>query len=200
MKKQILLLCLSFVLILSACATAESNKLTIPELTDREKQILATSSNQGFVFDYSADQTYTSISMWLDKYEKGKKTAEPINLLSIPLPGKSTKGTMILTLTEINDQQLLFSTSISDTNGSVGTHVQDAKPGGENLAMLWGTNPKENLSLSEEMLPASIIYTDSTEGVSTSSLSSDFYEKMEDHMDELKEYDVVYLLRASFKK
>ncbi|MDV6378681.1 hypothetical protein ORD22_10685 [Sporosarcina sp. GW1-11] len=45
-----------------------------------------------------------------------------------------------------------------------------------------------------------LLYTETTSGEPTSGLSLDFYEQNEGYLDELKEYDVVYLLRASFEK
>ncbi|EGQ26275.1 MULTISPECIES: hypothetical protein [Sporosarcina] len=202
MKKWVGLMCLSCLLVLGACANTDTNQLTIPELTDREKQILGTTSNQAFVFDYTADQKYKDVSIWLEKYEKGKKTAEPVSQFSTSLPGKLTSGGIVFTVVHTADQQVLFFTNVGDTDGFSGIQTQDTMPNGENLAMLWGTNPQESLPLSEEMLLASIIHTSTTEGVGTSSLSVDFYEQKEGYLEELKakEYDVVYLLKASFKK
>ena len=47
------------------------------------------------------------------------------------------------------------------------------------------------------MVLASICYTLDEEGAT--SLSSDFYEDPKSNMDELKDFDVVYLLKGEFK-
>src|SRR5699024_7430985 len=107
MKKWLTFPMLMGLLLLSACAAGDTNKLTIPELTDRETQILETAANTAFVFDYTADQTYTDISLWVEKYEKGTLVAEPISELTTPLPGESTKGSIVMTVTQTIEQELL---------------------------------------------------------------------------------------------
>ncbi|ARK21904.1 hypothetical protein CSV69_06925 [Sporosarcina sp. P26b] len=198
MKKWTSIMILSCLLVLSACAATDTNKLTIPELTDREKQILETATNTAFVFDYTADQTYTDVSLWVEKYEKGKLVAEPISELKTPLPGESTKGSIIMTVTQTLEQELLFSASVSDAKGSASVSNQEELEELKDMASLFNTNPQEGLPLSDNMLLAGLIYTSTTAGSPTSALSSDFYEQKDDYLDELKEYDVVYILRASF--
>ncbi|ARK25028.1 hypothetical protein SporoP37_10465 [Sporosarcina sp. P37] len=200
MKKWISILTLSCLLFLSACAATDTNKLTIPELTARETQILETAADTAFVFNYTTDQNYTGISLWVEKYEKGRKVAEPISQLTSPLPGESTKGSIVMTVTKTLEEELLFSASVSDTNGTVSISNQEALENMGDMATLWNTNPQQGLLLSDDMLLAGIIYTSALQGVSTSALSADFYEQKEGYLDELKEYEVVYILRASFEK
>ncbi|PID14729.1 hypothetical protein CSV63_11595 [Sporosarcina sp. P34] len=200
MKKRMSIALLSCLLFLSACAATDTNKLTIPELTDREKQILETAANTAFVFDYTADQNYTKVNLWVEKYKKGKKVAEPISELSTPLPGESTKGSIVLTVTQTLEEELLFSASVSDAKGSASVSNQEELKSMDDMATLFNTNPQEGLLLSDNMLLAGIVYTSTTEGSPTSTLSSDFYEQKEGYLDELKKYDVVYVLRASFEK
>ena len=200
MKKWMSIPILICLLLLSSCAATETNKLTIPELTNRETQILETAANTAFVFDYTADQTYTDISIWVEKYEKGKLVAEPISELKTPLPGESTKGSIVMTITQTLEQELLFSASVSDAKGSASVSNQEELKNMEDMATLFNTNPQEGLLLSDNMLLAGVIYTSTTQGSPTSTLSSDFYDQKEGYLDELKEYDVVYVLRASFKK
>lgn len=200
MKKWLTFPMLMGLLLLSACAAGDTNKLTIPELTDRETQILETAANTAFVFDYTADQTYTDISLWVEKYEKGTLVAEPISELTTPLPGESTKGSIVMTVTQTLEQELLFSASVSDAKGSASVSNQEELKELKDMAILFNTNPQEGLLLSDNMLLAGLIYTSTTQGTPTSALSSDFYEQKEGYLDELKEHDVVYVLRASFKK
>ncbi|PIC69970.1 hypothetical protein CSV77_10830 [Sporosarcina sp. P16b] len=200
MKKWMSIALLSCILFLSACAATDTNKLTMPELTDREKQILETAANTAFVFDYTADQNYKKVTLWVEKYNKGKKVAEPISELSTPLPGESTKGSIVLTVTQTLEEELLFSASVSDAKGSASVSNQEELKSMDDMAILFNTNPQEGLLLSDNMLLAGIIYTSTTEGSPTSTLSNDFYEQKEGYLDELKEYDVVYVLRASFEK
>ncbi len=200
MNKWMTGLILSSLLLLSSCAATDTNKLTIPELTDREKLILETAANTAFVFDYTADQTYSEISLWIEKYEQGEKVAEPISELTTPLPGESTKGSIVMTVTQTLEQELLFSASVSDANGFASVSNQEEIKVLKDMATLFDTNPQEGLLLSNDMLLAGLIYTATSENIPTSTLSMDFYDQQEGYLDELKEYDVVYLLRASFKK
>ncbi|PIC76646.1 hypothetical protein CSV74_10170 [Sporosarcina sp. P19] len=200
MKKWMSITILSCLLFLTACAATDTNKLTIPELSDREKQILETAANTAFVFDYTADQNYKKVTLWVEKYEKGKKVAEPISELSTPMPGESTKGSIVLTVTQTLEEELLFSASVSDDKGAASVSNQEELKTLKDMATLFNTNPQEGLLLSDNMLLAGIIYTSTAEGSPTSTLSSDFYEQREGYLDELKEYDVVYVLRASFEK
>ncbi|PIC57540.1 hypothetical protein CSV80_08090 [Sporosarcina sp. P12(2017)] len=200
MKKWMSITILSCLLFLTACAATDTNKLTIPELSDREKQILETAANTAFVFDYTADQNYKKVTLWVEKYEKGKKVAEPISELSTPMPGESTKGSIVLTVTQTLEEELLFSASVSDDKGAASISNQEELKTLKDMATLFNTNPQEGLLLSDNMLLAGIIYTSTTDGSPTSTLSSDFYEQKEGYLDELKEYDVVYVLRASFQK
>lgn len=199
MRKWYILLCISGIMLLSACAATETNKMTIPELTDREQLLLKNSADFSYVFDYATDQNYTEASLWVEKYEKGVKTAEPISQLSTPLPGESTNGSVILTVKKTIDGKLLFDASISDLKGSAGIHNEEALPKGKSLATLWGSNPQEGLPLSENMLLGSLIFVDQPEGVPVSTLSADFYDQKDGSSSDLEKYDVVYLVKASFK-
>ncbi|PID21263.1 hypothetical protein CSV61_10635 [Sporosarcina sp. P3] len=200
MKKWMSITILSCLLFLTACAATDTNKLTMPELTDRENQILETAANTALVFDYTADQNYKKVTLWVEKYEDGKKVAEPISELSTPMPGESTKGSIVFSVTQTLEEQLLFSASVSDAKGAASVSNQEELKTLKDMATLFNANPQEGLLLSDNMLLAGIIYTSTTEGSPTSALSSDFYEQKEGYLDELKEYDVVYVLRASFEK
>lgn len=200
MNKWMMGLFLSSLLLVSSCAATDINKLTTSELTDRENLILETAANTAFVFDYTVDQTYSDISLWIEKYENGKKVAEPISELTTPLPGESTKGNIVMTVTQTLEQELLVAASVSDANGFASVSNQEEMKVIEDMATLFDTNPQQGLLLSEDMLLAGLIYTSASEGEVTSTLSADFYDQQENYLDELEEYDVVYLLRASFKK
>ncbi|AXI00803.1 hypothetical protein DV702_14465 [Sporosarcina sp. PTS2304] len=200
MKKIVYALLISCLSLLGACTATDTNKLTIPELSERETQILETAADKAFVFDFTTDQNYTELSLWVEKYEKGKKVEDPVNDLSSPLPGESTKGSIVFTISQTLDQQLLLSASIRDADGTVRINNQEKLASLDHMATLWGTTPLEGVTLSDNMLLAGVIYTDTTSGKPTSGFSQDFYEQKENYLDELKEHDVVYLLRVSFEK
>ena len=48
----------------------------------------------------------------------------------------------------------------------------------------------------DKMVLASICYSNSNKEIST--ISTDFYSDVDSHINELKNYDVIYLLRSEF--
>jgi hypothetical protein len=66
------------------------------------------------------------------------------------------------------------------------------------MASLSGSSLEENHPIKGEMVLASICYA-SDEGV-IGSPSWDFYNDVEGHINEIKDYDVVYLIRSEFIK
>lgn len=117
----------------------------------------------------------------------------------------------LITVVEGNGS-IIFATSNSDdsgkhrtvnigisNNGDMGSVSNIANVVDDLGAMssVWGNLQGQNNSIEGELVLANIGY--SSDG-SMSSLSADFYQDFEDHMDELEEYDVAYLLKAEFKK
>lgn len=61
-----------------------------------------------------------------------------------------------------------------------------------------GSFPGENISLDGQVILASICYSNDRTGIS--SFSNGFYSNADGQMNELKNYDVVYLLKVEFLK
>lgn len=190
------------VVTLGACDSNNSNPnsvntLSEAELTEREKEILSTTADKSFVFDFDVDGTYKEVSVWVEKYESGKRVGDQNNHFTTELKDKGTKGTIIFVSKTIENQSM-FTVGVNYDGGissssSLETITED---GSEGYGIIWGSNPEKNIPIKGEMVLASICYSNEKDGMST--ISSDFYRDVDYHMNELKDYDIVYLLKSEF--
>ena len=188
------------VIVLGACNGNQTNIISGVDLTEREKDILSMTTNNAFLFDFTVDDTYQDVSFWVEKYESGKLVGEKINDATAPVYGN---GSLIFARVQNPDDenQITFTTGIKTENddesdfSSFSSSVPEKK-GLEN-ALISTRKIEESLPLKDEMVLASICYTLDEDGAT--SLSSDFYEDPKSYMDELKEFDVVYLIKVEFK-
>ncbi|MBT2647751.1 hypothetical protein J7E52_13775 [Bacillus sp. ISL-34] len=199
MKKiflSIILCLLSFSLI--ACNANEpkpGNNLSIPDLTAREKAILENSSEHSFLIDFNVDDTYKEMSVWVEKYEFGKLVEPEMGRMTTAV---KDNGTIIFTTskTVAGQNPSMFNISIQNDAGTdTATYPETID---EMDSSVWGSAGKLKINSTKKLALASICYTSGNEGIH--SLSTDFYGDSDSHMDELKKYDVVYLLRSEFTK
>ncbi|MFJ7994575.1 hypothetical protein ACIQY5_20685 [Peribacillus frigoritolerans] len=199
MKKIILSIILSLLSFsLVACKAVEpksENILSVPELTAREKGILENSSEHSFLIEFSVDDTYKEMSVWVEKYEFGKLVEPEMGRMTT---GIEKNGTIIFTTskTDVDQKRSMFNVSIQNDDGA--DTVTYPETIDEMDASVWGSAGKLKINNTNKLALASICYSSGNEGIR--SLSTDFYGDMKGHMDELKEYDVVYLLRSEFTK
>ncbi|AZB42047.1 hypothetical protein CEF21_06950 [Bacillus sp. FJAT-42376] len=178
----------------SSQQSAKPGNISAADLTEREKTILSSAADHAFVFDFNAGGTYKQADVWVEKYVAGKLTGK-INRISTEV---KNNGTLIFTVSNAIEgtSQSLFSTAIhSDGTTFTGKGSEPAVDQGK--AIVEETNPNDSIPIKGRMVLASICYSKEQEDVR--SLSTDFYEHPERHMDELKSYDVIYLLRSEFK-
>lgn len=176
------------------------NTVSEVELTEREKAILSTTAEQSFIFDFNIDDTYKAVSVWVEKYEFGERvTNNKVNQISTQI---KDEGTIIFTTSKMfnNTHQSLFNIGVSTkgTNGSTSKLETISEDVSGDYSSMWGSNLAKNTPISGEMVLATIIHSKSGGGMST--LSSDFYKDVDGHIEEIKDYDVVYLLISKFKK
>ncbi|TQR21013.1 hypothetical protein [Psychrobacillus vulpis] len=172
--------------------TLADNGVFEVELTDREEFLLNTTTDKYFVFDFQVSNGYKNLSLWVDKYEFGQLVEEEINYLSMNI---EKKGTIIFTTSEImkNPKEFSFNLSISSNGTFSRGNTQLKMP--SMVQSTWGSNPLENNPISDDMILASICYSN---GNGMSSLSKEFYTDLDSHLDEIEGYDVVYVLRSKF--
>ncbi|MGE7907362.1 hypothetical protein ACQKNS_23475 [Peribacillus sp. NPDC094092] len=199
MKKIFLSTILSLISFsLVACKADEpisGNNLSVPELTAREKAILENSSEHSFLIDFNVDDTYKEMSVWVEKYEFGKLVEPEMGRMTTAV---KDKGTIIFTTskTAADQKRSMFNISIQNGDGTdTATYPETID---EMDSSVWGSAGKLKINSTNKLALASICYSSGNEGIH--SLSNDFYGDSDSHMDELKKYDVVYLLRSEFTK
>ncbi|MBO0999674.1 hypothetical protein IOC57_18255 [Bacillus sp. SD075] len=199
MKKIFLSITLSLLsLFLVACKANDQkseNNLSVPELTAREKSILENTAEHSFLIDFNVDDTYKEMSVWVEKYEFGKLVEDEKGRMTT---GVEKNGTIIFTTskTDGGQDQSMFNISIQNDDGT--DTVTYPETIDEMDSSVWGSAGQLNINRTSKLALASICYSSGNEGIR--SLSTDFYGDMDGHMDELKGYDVVYLLRSEFTK
>lgn len=200
--RRVLFLIMLTVLTLSLVACNEegsknvkANTISSANLTEREEALLSGPADQSFVFDFNGGDQYKEVSVWVEKYESGKLIGE-LNRMSTEI--KNT-GMMVFSTAKMNEEnnQSRFSISVhSDDATSTAWTPETMKD--DNFSTVSGSNTLDNISIKDKnMVLASIAYSSSEEG--PHGLTNDFYEDIDRHMNELKNYDVVYLLRCTFK-
>ncbi|MCH1626738.1 hypothetical protein [Fredinandcohnia quinoae] len=195
----ILLLALS-IFTLSACnnKNSKSNTISVVELTERENAILSITSDESFVFDFNIDSEYKEASVWIEKYETGKLVNDKISQITSQIEGN---GSIIFTTSKIdnNEKHLAFNIGLSSSGSTGSTNGLDTISDGKvNMSAVWGTFQGENTSIDGQVVLASICYS-KNESV-MNSISTKFYQDAESHLNELAEYDVVYLIKTEFLK
>ncbi|MDW0117204.1 hypothetical protein QTL97_09665 [Sporosarcina thermotolerans] len=185
--------------LLSACSNndSKSNIISAAELTEREKALLSTISDKSFVFDFNIDSEYKVVSAWIEKYEFGEMVHNKISPMTTPVEGD---GSIIFVTSKVNanQQQPTFNIGVSG-NGSTGSisGLDTTSYDLDSMSSVWGSFQEENKSIEGEVVLASICYV--SDGPMRS-LTTDFYNDVDGHMNKLENYDVVYLLKAEFKK
>ncbi|MED4531792.1 hypothetical protein [Metabacillus fastidiosus] len=189
-----------FVFSLVACnddnSNSEINTVSRAELTEREEMLLLSTADQSFVFDFNVEDKYKEVAVWVEKYESGNLVEEANYVFSMEI---NKTGTIIFSIPphKSRDSGEVLSTISINSDGTTGKGWGPAIMTKDDFEFVSGSNPLGSLPVKDKMILASICYSSSKDGVST--LSTDFHADMDRHMDELKKYDVVYLLRSEFK-
>ncbi|MGG4265902.1 hypothetical protein [Peribacillus simplex] len=193
-KKVFLSIIISLLLLSLVACNANENNLSVPELTAREDAILANTSEHSFLFDFNVDDTYKEMTVWVEKYEFGKLVEDEKGRMT----GIEKNGTIIFTTSRTDDEQNLsfFNISIQSDDGvTTGSYSEKIA---EKDSSVSGSIETINMLNTNKLVLASICYLNGDEGMH--SLSNDFYNDMDSHINELKDYDVAYILRSEFTK
>ena len=194
MKKTLtIVISVLLLFVLSACNDSNSNTISLAQLTDRESAILSSSSDIAFVFDFNIDKENKEGNVWVEKYEFGNLVNDKIANLTTQVEGN---GSIIFTTSRTNhiQKQPTFNIAISGKDGLSSINAFDPDSNGiDNMAVMSANFPGESISIEGEVVLASICY--SNDG-SMSSLTADFYQDVDGHINELEEYDIVYLFKA----
>ncbi|MFJ8065243.1 hypothetical protein ACIQYS_11485 [Psychrobacillus sp. NPDC096426] len=189
----------SFVLLLFFLIACENdikldNRLSEAKLTDREKFLLSSTSDQSFVFDFHTDKKYKQVSVWIDKYEFGKLTEENIGRLTTDI---KENGIIIFSSSKISldEETVIFNINVGDDHSSSKITSRQVLPTANQST--WGSSHLESIPVSDHIVLATNCYAN---GNGMSTLSTEFYSDMDSRISELENYDVVYVLRSEFHK
>ena len=160
------------------------------KLSEREKDLLTTVTDQYFVCDYKVGSSYKKVSVWVEKYQSGKKVGE--KLVHMTAEVKESGTLTYATSKSTEDQNTAFITGI-DGNSSVSSVIENSK---ESSNSIFESIPKAVIPSDGELILASLCYQ--KDGNELRSLSSDFYSDADTNIDELQNYDTVYLFKSKF--
>lgn len=198
MKKLSSILIILLVFSLSACS--ESDMISPADLNERENAIISTISDESFVFDYKTESEFKEVVVWIEKYESGKLVDDKINYMTTQIGEDG--GTIILAKSKTGEKEIEqnYYIGVGDNGGLASSVAFDKKlDDKEYLSIVSGQLANEKtLNDGEENVLATIAYSNNDFGIT--SISNDFYEEPQAHMDELNEYNVTYLFKAEFKK
>lgn len=183
-----------FLLFLIACEnnTKLDNTLSKVNLSDREKILLSSASDESFVFEFQADDSYKQVSLWVDKYEFGKLTEENIGRMTTKI---EEKGMLIFSISKmsLDEAMIIFNMSVGD--GASSSKITTHQVLSTESQSIWGSNPLESIPITDQMVLATFCYA---KGNGMSSLSTEFYTDMDNRIGEIADYDVVYVWKSEF--
>lgn len=184
---------------LVACSNHQSNPQTnsilATDLSARETTILSTVTSESFVFDFN-NSDYQEVEVWIEKYEDGELVDDQLGYMTAQI---GEKGSIVLASpkTSNHEKQQSFLIGTGDENGTSSASVVDDNLQDADLSLMVSSSLTEEKTLDEgEIVLANIAYSNNEFGIS--SISNQFFEDPEGNMDELKEYEVVYLYKVAF--
>lgn len=190
-----------FLFVLSACtgeANSKTNTIAASIPTEREHMILSAHADQSFLFDFKTDEEFKEVSVWIEKYEDGKLVNDQLNEMTTEI---SERGSIVFSSSKIGEKEIqkVFHIGVSSDKGSGSVRSYDEEANHlDFMSSLWGSFPEAMTIDQDEIVLANISHSNNDFGMS--SLSTEFYNDPEGNMDKLKDYDVVYLLKARFGK
>lgn len=202
MKKFVFILVMMLVVpSFTACddtGKTNTNVIADAQLTDKEKILLSVGSNKYFAFDFNVDSKYKWVEVWADRYEHGKKVS---NIGKLATGLSASKGNMIIAAVEENEKGTSEWTLAINAGGSLSkaeTNQEYKVKEDSSIASSMSVNNSKISIGDKEIVLANVCYRVSGEEATFRSLSGEFYDNPEAHMEEIAEYDVVYLLKCKF--
>ena len=183
---------------LAACnhnnSDSKPNRISAADLSDREDTILSTISSKSFVFTFN-NTDYREVTLWIEKYEDGELVDDQLGGMTTQV---GERGSIVLANAKLDhEEQLSFLIGTGDEDGTASAHVLDENLRNEDFSStVYSGLPGEKTLDDDEIVLANIAYSNNEFGMS--SISNQFFEDPEIHMDELKEYSVAYLFKVVF--
>ncbi|MEK3766179.1 hypothetical protein [Solibacillus sp. FSL K6-4121] len=188
----LILLILNYFLFVS-----NKNTISVAALTDRENAILSSITDQSFVYDFNTEKEYKEVSVWIERYESGNLAENKIAELTMEVEGE---GSIIFSTSKTNSssKEMPFSITISNNESVSSIYASDTNSKNlDNMSSVWGNFRGDNISIADEVVLGSICYSNDGR---MNSLTAEFYQDVNGHINEIEKYEVVYLLKANFNK
>ena len=191
------------IMILLACQndppknTNQKVTLTGTDLSEREIAILSLFSDEYTILDFNQGGAYKEISLSIEKYKSGDLVEEYSSLLIAEI---DQSGSIMFAKSRGDEEgnQSIIYVGIGDQTGSYTSEFEVDPLEVNQMSSVWGYTEDTTVPNNGKVTLASLCYTSNNDRIDT--LRSDFYKDPEGHIDELEQFDVVYLLKAEFSK
>lgn len=189
-----LILCVS----LAGCQTPQ-NTVSAVQLGDREKLLVSATTDGSFVFDFSVDDSYTWLSVWVEQYIFGKKVQNPAAKFSC---GAQRVGTIVVYMNQTDNaaahpQMLNFFVQSGTGKYSQLNAVRDIGDTVKDTTANWAVNDTGAIPVSGSMALGCIRFSKTG---AFAELSDEFFKDFSNRLDEIKGDDVTYVIRCAFSK
>lgn len=203
MKRLRLVGVLVFILLIGTLAgcndeasESEVNRIAVSDLNSREEAILSTTAGASSVFNFT-NTSYEEVAVWIEKYQSGELVEDEIGSIKTLA---ADKGSIILAAGKAVDDEKsqVYHIGIGDESGTSSTSFIIKNPSNSNkMSVMYGELSQEQALNQKELVLATIAYSNENEqGIS--SIPVDFYENPKAHLDVLKKYSTVYVIKAKF--
>ena len=177
--------------------TNQKVTLTVTNLSEREKAILSLFSNDYAIFDFNQEGEYKKVSVWIEKYKSGDLVKDYEGKLTTEV---EKSGSIMFAKSRGDDEgnQPIIHVGIGDHNGSLASEFEVDSLEVNQMSSVWSYTDENTVPKDGRVTLASLCYSRNEDRNDT--LRSDFYKDPEGHINELKQFDIVYLLKAEFSK
>ncbi|RSK31940.1 hypothetical protein [Bhargavaea beijingensis] len=186
---------IGLLLLLGACSQEEAS-IYPADLTEREEAILDMMAVPSFMFDFEAPDDDGEVSVWMEHYQSGR--LENDRFLDLTAPVAQNGFVTFVSNVHDTDGIQLFRLGINSDGDSTASSFAMESDHLERMSGTWEAVQEERRwEAGEEIMLAYIGFSSNHH---MSSLSTDFFEDPDNHLDELEQYDDAYVLKAKREK
>jgi hypothetical protein len=177
---------------------ADTNQINRTQLTDREKMFLSAGNRKYLVFDFSLDDTYNWIEIWVERYENGEIITD--NVVLSKQVSANEKGIILISVDEDKDLKTNWIAAVESGSAKGSSKFNEYyAEAGSILLSSWSANDNEVLTITDKKIVlGSALYKSAAESIR--SLSVDFLNDPDNHIEELMEFDLAYIIKCRFLK
>lgn len=186
---------IGLLLLLGACGQEEAS-IRPADLTEREEAILKMMADPSFVFDFDLPDDDGEISVWIEHYQSGRLDND--RFLDLTAPVAQNGFVTFVSTIQGTDGTQLFRLGINSDGDAIGSSLAMDPEHLEETSGTWAALQEEKRWEADE--EKVLAYIGFSSGSRMSSLSQDFFEDPDNHLDELEQYDDAYVMKAKREK